>query len=456
MRPLLLSGVASVVLAGCATSSSPVPMAAVPEVPTQWREAVQGETPVTAAWWQAFGDPQLSAAVEAAQIGNVDIAVAEARVREADALAVQARSALLPSLDLAVGGQDSRSLSAFGTPSEAASGSVQLQAAYEVDLWGRVRNGDAAARASLQASRYGRDAVALSVAAATARTYITLLSLDAQLEIARNTLISRDEALRVATRRADVGTTSRLELMQATAEQRAAARQVPALELAVTRQENALRLLTGAAPGPVDRGRFENLKLVHPQAGMPSGLLARRPDIAQAEAQLLASDASLASAKAALLPQVRLTASLGEMVVEGIDPLTIWAVGGSALAPLFNHGRLAAGVDASEARRDQTAFAYRKTVLTAFSEVENALAGIDRLQRQASEAEVQRQALAEGLRHARNRYRAGYASYLEELDAQRGLLNVELGLVQLRESRLINAVTLYQALGGGWEISASQ
>jgi NodT family efflux transporter outer membrane factor (OMF) lipoprotein len=450
MRQLLLAGVASVLVTGCAVTPSPLPESAIPEVPSGWRETAQGEVPVSAAWWQAYGDPHLTTAVEAALAGNVDIAVAEARVREAEALAVQARAALLPSLDLAVGGQLARSLSAFGTPSEAGSGSAQLQAAYEVDLWGRVRNSDAAARASLQASRYGRDTVNLSVAAATARAYIALLSLDAQLEIARRTLASRDEALRLAARRAEVGTTSRLELTQATAEQRAAARQLPALELAVTRQENALRLLTGASPGPVARGRLEALTLTHPQADMPSSLMGRRPDIAQAEAQLIAADASLASAKASLLPQVRLTASLGELAAEGIDPLTIWSVGGSVLAPLFNHGRLAAGVDASEARRDQAAFAYRKAVLTAFGEVENALAGIDRLQRQAIEAEAQHQALIEGLRHARNRYRAGYASYLEELDAQRGLLNVELGLVQLQETRLLNSVALYQALGGGW------
>lgn len=450
MRPLLLAGVASALLSACAVAPSALPDSASPPVPSHWREAALGEAPINSDWWEAYGDPRLAEAVEAALAGNADIAVAEARIREAEALAVQARSALLPSLDLAVGGQQARSLSAFGTPSEAGSGSAQLQAAYEVDLWGRVRNGDEAARASLQASRYGRDAVTLSIAAATARAYITLLSLDAQLLVARDTLASRDDALRLATRRADAGVTSRLELTQATVEQRAAARQVPALELAVTRQENALRLLTGAPPGPVERGRFEALALVEPQADMPSSLLRRRPDIAQAEAQLIAADASLASAKALLLPQVRLTASLGELAAEGIDPLTIWSAGGSVLAPLFNHGRLAAGVDASEARRDQAAFAYRKVVLTALGEVENALAGIDRLQRQATEAEAQQQALSEGLRHARNRYRAGYASYLEELDAQRGLFNVELGLIQLQETRLLNSVVLFQALGGGW------
>lgn len=450
MQRIVLIGAASAILSACATSPSPVPDAAVPEVPTQWHQSAQGDVPISATWWQAFGDSYLSAYIQTALRNNADIAVAEARVREAEALAVQARAPLLPSLDIAVGAQDGRSLNAFGSPSEAATGSVQLQTAYEIDFWGRVRNSDAAARANLQASRYGRDAITLSVSAATARAYIALLSLDAQLEISRNTLASRDEALRVARRRSETGTTSRLELTQATAEHSAAARQVPTLEMAVTRQQNALSLLLGTAPTSLERGRFQDLKLVHPQAGMPSNLLNRRPDIAQAQAQLLAADATLASSKAALLPQVRLTASLGEMAVEGIDPLTIWSIGGSVLAPLFNHGRLAAGVDVSEARRDQSAFAYRKAVLTAFGEVENALSSIDQLRQQAAEMEVQHQALLEGLRHARNRYRAGYASYLEELDAQRGLFSVELGQIQLQENRLLNAISLYQALGGGW------
>lgn len=136
--------------------------------------------------------------------------------------------------------------------------------------------------------------------------------------------------------------------------------------------------------------------------------------------------------------------------MESSDPTAVWSLGGSILAPLFDGGRLAAGAEAAESRRDQSAFGYRGVVLGAFSEVENALEGVTRLERQAEEAQAQRAALQNALFHARNRYRAGYASYLEELDAQRGLFNVELGLVQLQESRLLNAVTLYQALGGGW------
>lgn len=452
MRPVFIPSLLALGLSACSTTPSPMPAAAVPVIPHQWRETASGSAQLASDWWQSFGDPKLSSHIEAALTNNLDIMVADARIREADALVRQARSALLPSLDLAGSAQDAQSLNPFGALSQSENATAQLQAAYEVDLWGRVRNSNESARASLQASQYARDTIALSISAATARAYVTLLSLDAQLDLAQNTLTSRNAALHLAKRRADAGHTSRLELAQATAEQRAAARQIPALELAIIRQENAVRLLTGDNPGPVDRGRFAQLRLLTPQPNMPSALLSRRPDIAQAEAQLVATDHALAASKASLLPQLRLTASLGELFVKGIDPLTIWSVGGSVLAPLFNNGRLKAGVDASEARRDQAAFAYRKTVLTAFGEVENALVGVYRLQRQSTDAKAQQDALVEALRHASNRYRAGYASYLEELDAQRNLFNVELALVQLQEARIINTITLYQALGGGWSV----
>lgn len=418
--------------------------------PGSWRANTQPGTAVDARWWSTFGDPALSAAVEAALARNTDLAIAEARVREAEALATQARSGLRPSLNASLPAQDARTLSAFGQPSESASVQPQLEVAYEVDLWGKLRSADVAARASLQASRYDRDAAALSVAAATARAYVTLASLDSQLMVARETLAAREGALQLARRRAETGDTSQLELSQAQAEYRDAAQRIPSLELSTRRQENALRLLAGDVPGDVPRGSLDALALPMPDAGLPSVLLARRPDIAQAEAQLTAADASLASARAALLPQVRLTGSIGRLFVEHVDPLTVWSLGGSILAPLFDGGRLRGEANASGARRDQTAFSYRGTVLNAFSEVENALEGMVRLQAQREEVEAQRTAVTESLRHARNRYRAGYASYLEELDAQRSLLNIELALVQLRENQFNNAISLYQALGGGW------
>lgn len=445
LPPVLL---AAALLSACA-SVPPSPHAQV-QPPPAWRAAVPAGSVVEPGWWQAFGDPRLAAAVERALAGNVDLAVAEAGVREAEALSRQARSGLWPTLDAVASAERARTLGDTGRTAIGETRVIQAQVSYEVDLWGRVRSANTAARASLQASRYGRDAAALSVAAATAGAYIQLLSLDAQLQTARETLASRDHALRIAAQRARAGYTSQLELSQAQAEQRSAAQAVPALELAVRQQENALRLLTGDAPGAVARGRFDALQLPVPEPGLPSALLARRPDVAEAEEQLAAADATWASNRAALLPQLALTGSAGRLLVEPLDPVSVWNLGASLLAPLFDGGRRAAVADAAQAQRDQAAWAYRGVVLGALAETEDALEGIVRLQTQAVELEARRAAVADSLRHARNRYRAGYASYLEELDAQRSLYGADQERIQLREQRLLNAVALYQALGGGW------
>lgn len=440
-------------LAACATPAprTPPPPEAAVAAPDGWRAAAApGQDAVVADWWTAFGDPRLSDLVAGALVRNADLGIAEARVREAEAQSALARSALLPALNATGGVQKTRELNAFGQPADTLAAQPQLQIAYEVDLWGRLRQADAAARASLQASAYARDAARLSVAAAVARTYVGLVSLDAQLATARATLVSRQEATQRARRRARGGVTSDLELRQAEGELESAAQRVPALELAVRRQENALTLLVGDAPSAVSRGTLDALTIPKPSAPLPSALLARRPDIAQAEATLAAADAGLASARAAFLPQVRLSAAGGELFVQHLDPVAVWSLGASVLAPIFDGGRLRAQSDAAAARRDQAAFAYRKTALTAFGEVESALEGTGRLAEQERAAVRQRAAAASALDHARKRYQAGYVAYLEELDAQRGLLATDLALAQVREARLQNAVALYQALGGGW------
>ena len=453
MRRALPALATLALLAACASPGpkTPPPAEAAVTAPAGWRAAVDpGQDAVTADWWAAFGDPRLSDLIARALVRNADLGIAEARVREAEAQSALARSALLPALNATGGAQKTRELNAFGQPSDTLAFQPQLQVAYEVDLWGRLRQANAAARASLQASAYARDAARLSVAAAVARTYVGLVSLDAQLATARATLVSRQEGAERARRRARGGVTSDLELRQAEGEREAAAQRVPALELAVRRQENALTLLVGDMPGAVSRGTLAALTIPKPSAPLPSSLLTRRPDIAQAEASLAAADASLASARAAFLPQVRLSASGGELFVQHLDPVTVWSLGASVLAPIFDGGRLRAQSDAAAARRDQAAFAYRRTALTAFGEVESALEGTGRLAEQERAAVRQRAAAASALDHARKRYQAGYVAYLEELDAQRGLLATDLALAQVREARLQNAVALYQALGGGW------
>lgn len=452
-RPAIGALLAVSVLTGCAAPDTPPPAGAAIVPNAAWRGAMAGEGLVDASWWNAFGDPAMARLIDAAIVNNVDIAIAAARLREARAQEALARAALFPTLDASLAASRTRSVNGLGQPSENISAQPLLQSAYEVDLFGRISDQVSAARAAYLASAAARDAVRLSVSSATASGYITLLALDARREVIGQTIAARRESLRLARSRADAGYTSQLELRQAEAEYQAAALALPQVELAISRQENALRLLAGETPGAVERGGSLAALAAPalPDQGLPSDLLRRRPDIAQAELTLAASDAGLSAARKQFLPNIRIAASVGAVFNSALpDPITIWSIGGSVLAPLFEGGRLRAGVETTAARRDQAAFAYRKAALTAFREVEDALANVASLNRQREAAEAQRSAIADALRHATNRYRAGYSSYLEELDAQRALLSADLNLVQLRSDQMTAMVTLFQALGGGW------
>ncbi|KRB89955.1 efflux transporter outer membrane subunit [Noviherbaspirillum sp. Root189] len=443
-----------IALAGCMPAHRQVPPLSRVNVPAGWHEAAPGNAVIDVYWWRTFGDTSLSELVEAALKRNTDVLVAMARVDEARALAQVADAARMPALNATAGAQSGRTLGSTGVT---VTHSVQpeLQASWEVDLWGRLHDLAKSAALQYQASQVERDGVALAVAAATAQSYIGLLALDEQLRITKATAASRAEALQLATDQARLGYTSQLQLTQAQSEHEAVLQAIPQLELAIQRQENALRLLIGETPGDVTRGhRFQALQLPPVAPSLPSDLLSRRPDIVQQELQLAASDASLSSRRAAFLPQVALSAKIGSLFSNGIDydPISVWSIGGSILAPIFSSGRLTAQVDAAAAQRDQAAYAYRNAVLTAFSEVENALTGVSRLQAQMEHSQKRREILARTLEFAHDRYQAGYASYLEELDAQRNLYQVELDAVTIRQSQLNNVIALYRALGGGWSI----
>lgn len=439
-------------LAGCLPTYRAAPELARVAAPDAWREPVPGSAGIDARWWRGFGDPMLASLVEAALVRNSDVLIAVARVDEARAQADLAQAARLPALNLALGAQNGRSLETAGLGTTTA---IQpaLQANWELDLFGRLRNQIRAADLQFRATQAERDAAALAVAAATAQNYILLLALDAQLGITRETVASRAEALRLAQDQARVGYISQLQLTQAQSEYQSVLGSIPELELAVRRQENAVRLLAGELPGTVTRSAgFTALRLPPVPGVLPSQLLARRPDVAQRELLLAASSANLAVRRQAFLPQVSLSAQLGRLFVDALDydPVTVWTLGGSVLAPLFSGGRLEAQYAAAGSQRDQAAFAYRRTVLTAFSEVENALAGVPRLAEQVDHAVQRRDILGRSLGYAHDRYQAGYASYLEELDAQRNLYQVEINLVTLRRTQLENLIGLYRALGGGW------
>ena len=437
---------------GCASVTPPPDYKVDP--PAQWRTAATDTVAVEPQWWTVFGDPVLTTLVEQALVNNNDVAIAAARIREARAQEQVARSQLFPTIDASLGASRSRAVSAFGTPVEATGFQPQLQVGYELDLFNRIGNQAEAARATALGVEAAHSAAQLSVAAATAAGYLTLRALDARLEIARSTLASREEAVRIARARAASGYTSQLELRQAEAEREATAALLPQLELAVRRQENAINILLGRAPGDIDRGLAMGRIATPPiPTALPSELARRRPDIAQAAANIAAADASLAATRAQFLPQIRLSATAGSVFSTLLrnDPIAIWSFGASILAPLFNAGRTEGLVSGAGSRLDQAVYAYRRSVLAAFREVEDSQAAIDRLQAQHARVAVQRQALADVLRHARNRYEAGYSSYLEQLDAQRALLNSDLTLAQIQGDRLSAYVSLYQALGGGWD-----
>jgi len=323
---------------------------------------------------------------------------------------------------------------------------------YDLDLFGRLRDTSEAARASLLATEAARDSVTIAVASSAAAGYIGLRALDARLAVVRETLAARADSLRIAQRRAQTGYATRLELEQAEAELRGTEQLIPTLELAITRQENGLSILLGGNPRAIDRGvTVAELAIPSVPTLLPSELLRRRPDIAQAEQLIVAADRSLDAARAAFLPSIRLGISGGYVDSTLIaDPVGIFSLGGSILAPLYEGGRLRAQADLAAARRDEAAYFYRKVALNAFREVEDALAALQRTSEQEQVLRQQRDSLARALAQATGRYRGGYSSYLEQLDAQRGLLSADLSLVQASSDRLTATVSLFRALGGGW------
>lgn len=442
-------------LAGCAPAIPQRTDAAQLSVPTQWRgtQADARSQKVVAGWWRQAGDPVLDELVATALTQNLDLHLAATRVLEARSQERMARAALLPTLDGGVGVSRGQSVNPFGKPSLARAEQPMLQAGYEVDLFGRVEQQTKAAHQGTLSAEAARDAAALAVSASTVSGYFNLRALDQRLVLLQEAQVNREKALHLAEQRLAAGYTSQLEPAQARAELASIRQQIPVVALGIARQENALSLLTGTPPRTLARGKaLDVLELPMVAAEQPSELLRRRPDIAQAESQLAASNAQLAVARAQWLPQLRLSANLGRAFSTALPaaPITVWSLGGSVLAPLFEGGRLEGQFGIATARRDQAALAYKKTVLGAFKDVEDAMAGIARLDEQRQALMIQQDALVETVAHASRRYREGYSAYLEQIDAERALLGVRLSLIQTRADHLQAEVALHQALGGGW------
>lgn len=424
------------------------------------------------AWWEQFNDPTLTALVQEGLLANGDLAVAAARVAEARGILVVAEADLYPTLS-AQGGytRTSRSSEArfggFATPSKPFNDfSMSGVLSYEVDLWGRLRRATESAQAQLLAEQANRDAVALAVASDIATGYFNLLALDSQISITQQTIAARESGYSYQQKQFNAGQIDVLTARRAEAELAIAQAALPQLEQLRIEQQNALAVLLGRAPKaliemPVRSTKAVAALPVPPQMPLdaPSTLLERRPDIASAEQQLIASNAQIGVAKADYYPNISLQALLG-LASSQMDRFLrssarTWQAGATTSVPLVDFGRVASNVEAAKAREAQAMANYQQVVRRAFGEVADALARV-----QTSEARVAAQARqvranTESNRIANLRFDAGYATQLDQLDAQRQLFQAQLDLVSAQQQRLAASVTLYKALGGGWEKPAS-
>ena len=417
---------------------------------------------VPAEWWRLFEDPTLNDLVATALANNTDIVQAVARIEEADANVRVVNAALFPPLNLG-GAVDRNAYSnkialpaPAGTPSVRNDLLLALSTSYEIDFWGKLRRASEAARAQDLSTRYAKEVVTLSVAALTTQTYFSLRSLDAQIAATRSTLESRDQTLDIVRRRADAGLASDLDVRQAEGVRFDAAFQLDDFLRQRDLAEHLLGTFTGKLDLALAPGDLAGLPVpALPPPGLPSALLERRPDIRQAEQDLVAANAQIGVAKAQLFPTITLTGSFGgeSAALAGLFTLPgrIWTLGAGLSAPIFEGGKLTAQVDVQQARREQSLAAYQKTIQTSFREVSDALTNVRQYAATERDAQASVNAARGALHLASVRYEAGYAQFLDVLDSQRSLNLSELARIRSRQNLLSANVDLMTALGGGWQ-----
>jgi multidrug efflux system outer membrane protein len=431
------------------------------DVPTTWRlGSTEADQISNIAWWDQFQDPVLSDLVRTALANNKDLKVATANVAQAAAQYGIVRSAQLPQVDANASAERqgvSRTTAVKVPPGSQVFNNyaVNLSASFELDIWGKLRRATEAAEASLLASEQGRGTVVLTLVATVANGYIQLRALDRQLEIALYTKGTLGEAARLQRIRFEEGAVPQSDYQQAEAQYREAASRVPELERQIAQQENFISVLLGHNPGPIARGRtISALQFPDVPTGLPSSLLERRPDIRQAEDNLIAANADIGVAKAAFFPDINLTGLLGVQSAQLSDlfkgPSKVWSFGGTLLQPIFEGGRLTSQVALAEAQQQQALYTYEKSIISAFQDVENAL--IDRTKFGQVREEQARE--VDALRSFRDladlRYREGATIYLEVATAEQGLFNAELAYVATQAQLFQSYANLYKAMGGGW------
>lgn len=466
MHRLFLAAALSAALSACTTTPTAPPQL---DLPPASADPVQPAA--LARWWTAFGDPTLEKLVDEALAHNLDLRAAMARVDTARAQVKLSQSDLYPTVDLAVGANRARSTQAGSNPlpqgfSPFSNGvRTALQASYELDLWGKFRTATGAAQNDLFASQYARETVRTVVAADTARFYFNLLAADAQLALLEETLKTRVQSVELQTDRYQAGIIGNYDFRTAEAERASVTADVAVVRRTVVEFESALAVLLGRSPREVyaptlARNVDMSWMTAVPSipAGLPSDLLARRPDIQQVEAQLAAANMRIDVARADYYPAISLTGVLGteagalRSLFSG--PALIWSIAGSLAQPLIGLKAIEANVESQSAKRDELVVAYTKTVQSAFRDTHDALSANETTRAVLAAQTERKDKLAEVVELSDLRYRSGYSPYLEVLDAQRQLLQAQTFQIIAARNVRLSVIDLATALGGGWDHQA--
>ncbi len=409
-------------------------------------------------WWDIFQDEQLRTLIHTALQQNYDLRIAASRILEARAQLGITRADQFPTASAGAGIADVRTAQSKFLPAfETSTGQVNLSAAWELDFWGKFRRATEAARANLLASEWARQEVVSTLVANVAAAYFQLRALDLELEISKRTFDSRKESLRLTQILANGGATSLLDVRQAEQLVFTAGAEIPALEQQIAQQENFLSILLGQNPGDITRGETltEQRQPSQVPAGLPSSLLERRPDIRQAEEQLVAANAEIGVARAAYFPQISLSGSGGfqSSALTNLfsGPAGAWSFGASLAQPIFTGGRLRSGVRLAEAQQQTAELFYQQSIRGAFRSVSDALVANRKTREFRAQQELLFQSAEDAARLSHMRYAGGATGYLEVLTNETNAFSAELGLAQARLNELLALVQLYQALGGGWQ-----
>jgi multidrug efflux system outer membrane protein len=411
-------------------------------------------------WWQVFQDPQLQELIRTALKENYDLQLATERIAAARAQVAITRSSLFPQVQGSgtfAGGKDSTTRAKYNILA------LTADAAFQLDLFGRLRRATEAARAELLATEEARNTVILTLVSDVASDYFTLLQLDLELQITRDTVNTQQDSVKLTRLRLDHGVATKLDVLQAQQVLDTANAQLPDIERAIGQEEDAISILLGHYPEGVRRGLPLAQQPLPPEVppGMPSTLLERRPDIRQVEQQLIAANAEIGVAKAAFFPQISLTGSGGgafgrSTLLAGLvsSQSPIWTYGAQVNQPIFTGGALSGNLKLAESQHRQELIAYKQVIQLAFRDVSDALIGYQKLHEVRVAQEITVKDLQDSVDTSLVRYRGGITTYLEVLDGQRSLFEAELNLAQARGNEYQSLVQLYKALGGGWEQGA--